>query len=57
MDGQLICNKISTWNLNFENMKFGWETPKQMIDGHKSTNIPHCINNLHAPKFIVKNSR
>jgi hypothetical protein len=35
-------------------MKFGGETFEQMTHGSKSTNLPHCINDLHAPMLIVK---
>jgi hypothetical protein len=37
------------FNLKFENIKFGQETFEQVAHGSLSTNIPHCINNLHAP--------
>jgi len=36
-------------DLEFENMKFGLETFEwQMVD------LPHCIYDLHALKFIIK---
>jgi hypothetical protein len=42
------------FNLEFENMKIGQETPKQVTHGNKSIDIPLCINNFHAPMPIVK---
>jgi hypothetical protein len=45
------------FNLKFENMKFGWETFEQVAHGRLSTNIPHCINNLHAPMPNVKKTQ
>jgi hypothetical protein len=45
---------ISTWNLKFKNLKFGRETFKQVTHGNISTNLPQCINDLHALMFIVK---
>jgi hypothetical protein len=41
------------FNLKFENMKFGRETFEQVARGSLSTNIPHCINNLHAPMLNI----
>jgi hypothetical protein len=35
-------------------MKIWQETFKQMTHGSKSTNLHHCINDLHAPMLIVK---
>jgi hypothetical protein len=51
---QLVCNYISTQNLKFRNLKFGWETLKQVTHGSISTNLPKCINDLHVFMFIVK---
>jgi hypothetical protein len=42
------------FNLEFENMKFGQKTPKQVTHGSKSIDLPFCINNFHAPMPIVK---
>jgi hypothetical protein len=42
------------FNLKFENIKFGSETFEQVAHGSLSTNIPHCINNPHAPIPDVK---
>jgi hypothetical protein len=42
------------FNLEFENMKFGQETPKQVTHGSKSIDLPFWINNFHAPMPIVK---
>jgi hypothetical protein len=47
--------KNSTWNLKIWNL--GKKTPKQMIDGNKSINLPLCIHNLHTLMFIIKNSK
>jgi hypothetical protein len=40
--------------LKFDTMKFGQENPKQMTHGSKSTNLPLCINALHALMPIAK---
>jgi hypothetical protein len=42
------------FNLEFENMKFGQETLKQVAHGSKSIDLPFCIDNFHAPMPIVK---
>jgi hypothetical protein len=34
-------------------MKFGWETPKQVIHGSKLVDLPHCINDPNTPMPIV----
>jgi hypothetical protein len=42
------------FDLEFENMKFGQETFKQMTHSSKSRNLFLCTNNLLAPMAIVK---
>jgi hypothetical protein len=35
-------------------MKFAQETLKQVTHNSESIDLYHCINDLHAPMFIVK---
>jgi hypothetical protein len=40
--------------LKFKNLKFGQETLLQVIHSSISTDLPQCINDLHALILIVK---
>ncbi len=49
---QLVCNCISILKLKFKDIKFKWETFKQVTHCNISTNVPQCINDLHVLMFM-----